>query len=491
MRVAPGPRWSGAGLFVPATDRVTAGPRPRDSVADRSVAQTRAPPDHGRPGSGSATSPVLASVARPRAGAPAARGVPTEQVVPRARRAHLDVVAEHRLAPAPEPLQLGRRAWAPPSGGQPCAEHVGHLHRAHLAADRAAFDEGAADVARGSQQLGVGVTDVADLHAATADVTNERVTHEAVLHACLVDGFLHTPASTWARAQRHTARLPPDRADLAGARYCARGFGPGRGSHLAASRPTGPQPGHDRATTEPLARAAISDRYSLDPMLDLAILGLLEERGELHGYEIRRQLREGLGLLANVSFGSLYPALARLEAAGAVEATEAPLAADPPIDPVPPTGSLSGELAVLRARRRSARRAHGQRARKVYRITRTGRALFADLLAGSGPSDDQRSFGLRLAFARHLPAPARLALLERRRSQLAERLAEIRAAGGEGLDVYARSVVEHAADALEHDIGWLDRLLEAEEQSAGTSRLREDRRTGRPVATASQHLRTA
>lgn len=213
-------------------------------------------------------------------------------------------------------------------------------------------------------------------------------------------------------------------------------------------------------------------------MLDLAILGLLEERGELHGYEIRRQLREGLGLLANVSFGSLYPALARLEAAGAVEATEVPLAADAPLEPVPPTGSLSGELAVLRARRRTTRRSRGQRARKVYRITDAGRAMFADLLAGSGPTDDSRSFGLRLAFARHLPAPARLALLERRRTQLAERLAEIRSAGSTGLDVYARSVVEHTADALEHDIGWLDRLLESEGLSAGTSR----HATGRATA---------
>ena len=56
-------------------------------------------------------------------------------------------------------------------------------------------------------------------------------------------------------------------------------------------------------------------------MLDLAILGLLEER-DLHGYEIRRQLREHLGLLANVSFGSIYPALTRLEKSGAVVATE-------------------------------------------------------------------------------------------------------------------------------------------------------------------------
>ena len=38
--------------------------------------------------------------------------------------------------------------------------------------------------------------------------------------------------------------------------------------------------------------------------------------GDLHGYEIRRQLREHLGLLANVSFGSIYPALTRLEKIG-------------------------------------------------------------------------------------------------------------------------------------------------------------------------------
>lgn len=207
-------------------------------------------------------------------------------------------------------------------------------------------------------------------------------------------------------------------------------------------------------------------------MLDLAILGLLEERGELHGYEIRRQLREGLGLLANVSFGSLYPALARLEAAGAVEATEAPAGIEmPPFEPVPPTGSLSGELAVLRARRRTTRRPRGRRSRKVYRITDAGRSMFGELLAGPGATDDPRSFGLRLAFAGHLPAPARVALLQRRRVQLAERLAEVRAAGGDrALDVYARSVVEHTADALEHDIRWLDRLLDAEEQqSAGVA----------------------
>src|SRR5271168_3761682 len=104
-------------------------------------------------------------------------------------------------------------------------------------------------------------------------------------------------------------------------------------------------------------------------MLDMAILGLLEER-DLHGYEIRRQLRDNLGILANVSFGSIYPALTRLEKAGAVVATEGPVgqAARTAAAPVaPPTGSLSGELAVLRARRHAA--SHSRRGKKVYRIT--------------------------------------------------------------------------------------------------------------------------
>ncbi len=192
-------------------------------------------------------------------------------------------------------------------------------------------------------------------------------------------------------------------------------------------------------------------------MLDLAILGLLEER-ELHGYEIRRQLREHLGLLANVSFGSLYPALARLEKAGAVEVVEAGPGNGSPA--APPTGSLSGELAVLRARRHSG--TLGRRSRKVYRITDVGRHNFAELLAGGGP-DDARTFSLRLAFARHLAPQSRLALLERRRAVLVERLHQSVPVSADGpLDVYARSVLEHTTEGLAADIRWLDRLIEAE-----------------------------
>ncbi len=196
-------------------------------------------------------------------------------------------------------------------------------------------------------------------------------------------------------------------------------------------------------------------------MLELAILGLLEDQ-ELHGYEIRKRLRDELGLFSNISFGSLYPALSRLERGGAVEAIEE--SGDDTGGPVPMTGSLSGERAALRARRANPGR--GRRGRKVYRITDEGRRQFTALLgseSGAG-SEDARSFGLRLAFARYLPPQARLRLLERRRAQLAQRLTETRAATGAGsrLDPYARSLVEHTTESTERDISWLDRLIDAE-----------------------------
>jgi DNA-binding PadR family transcriptional regulator len=201
-------------------------------------------------------------------------------------------------------------------------------------------------------------------------------------------------------------------------------------------------------------------------MLDLAILGLLSE-SDLHGYEIRRQLRDHLGILANVSFGSIYPALTRLEKSGAVVATEggAPARGAPAPLPAPPTGSLSGEFAVLRARRHSPVRA---RRRRVYRITDEGRRQFAELLAGGGGPDDARSFSLRLAFARHLAPQARLALLERRRAQLVQRQAEVES-GRADLDVYARSVVQHTADGLARDIAWLDTLIASERTALATA----------------------
>ena len=198
-------------------------------------------------------------------------------------------------------------------------------------------------------------------------------------------------------------------------------------------------------------------------MLDLAILGLLGER-DRHGYEIRRALRDQLGLVANVSFGSLYPALARLERLGAVVVVDD--AAPSPSGPS--TGSLSGERATSRGRRPAL--ARGLRSRKVYRLTPKGAELFTRLLAETPSQDDPRSFGLRVALARHLPPSARCDLLERRRAELVGKLADLELASASAdLDTYAKSVVDHAAEGVRLDIDWLDGLLDAERGDQDTS----------------------
>lgn len=190
-------------------------------------------------------------------------------------------------------------------------------------------------------------------------------------------------------------------------------------------------------------------------VLDIAILGLLMDHDH-HGYEIRTQLRERLAQ-ANASFGSIYPALARLERQGLVEAV-APAA---PRGAGLSTGSLSGERATLRALRTSP--GLGRRGRKVYRITERGRQEFMALLADPATVTGGETFTLRMALARFLTPSLRVALLERRRTDLVERLGELRAqAHNEQLDSYARSVMDHSAKGIELDLAWIDDLLSTE-----------------------------
>jgi DNA-binding PadR family transcriptional regulator len=193
-------------------------------------------------------------------------------------------------------------------------------------------------------------------------------------------------------------------------------------------------------------------------VLELAILGLLKE-SDLHGYELKKRLAETLGPFSSVSFGSLYPALTRLEASGAVKAVEANESAVTHM-----TGSLGGELAAFRARRGSSGRSgRSGKTRKVYGITPRGHELFAELLA-EPPIEDDRLFNLRLAFARYLPPDARLGMLERRRAALVERLASAQhRLRSSRHDSYTQSLMEHRTEATERDISWLDRLI-ADEQ---------------------------
>jgi DNA-binding PadR family transcriptional regulator len=200
----------------------------------------------------------------------------------------------------------------------------------------------------------------------------------------------------------------------------------------------------------------------IDRVLDIAILGLLMDRDH-HGYEIRTQLRDRLGVWANVSFGSIYPALARLERHGLVEAV-APVS---PRSNTLSTGSLSGERASLRSLR--ATTGLGRRGRKVYRITDRGRQEFVRLLGDPATLDDAKNFSLRMALAKYLTPNLRVSLLERRRTDLVGRLAEVRAGShNEELDDYARGVMEHAARGVELDLQWIDSLLTTERTNQQT-----------------------
>jgi DNA-binding PadR family transcriptional regulator len=208
-------------------------------------------------------------------------------------------------------------------------------------------------------------------------------------------------------------------------------------------------------------------------MLELAVLGLLKEQ-PLHGYELKKRLGETLGFLWGVSYGSLYPALRRLEGAGAIEIVEpAPTAAA-----LIPTGSLTGDVAAAKLRSVAGRLTSGsRRTRTAYRITERGDALLVELLlADEERADPDKAFALKLAFCRHVPPAARLELLERRRALLVERLAASASPArgrptksASAPDRYLASLMEHRTQSVERDLVWVDGLIAAERDAMPTS----------------------
>jgi DNA-binding PadR family transcriptional regulator len=173
-------------------------------------------------------------------------------------------------------------------------------------------------------------------------------------------------------------------------------------------------------------------------VLELPVLGLLKER-DMHGYELRKQLGAMLGPFWQVSWGSLYPTLRRLAKAGAVEKVE--------------TTPRRGAKAAARA---------GGRRKTVYRITPAGHRAFASMLEETGAAVDAEHFTLKLAFFRYLGPEARLALLERRRAYLQDKLAQLKANlrdYRERMDAYALSLQNHDLSSTESDIAWIEELI--------------------------------
>ena len=132
-------------------------------------------------------------------------------------------------------------------------------------------------------------------------------------------------------------------------------------------------------------------------MLELAILGLLKEQ-PLHGYELKKRLGETLGSLWGISYGSLYPALRRLEHDGSIEIVEPETGRR---RRCPATGSLDGDLAAARLRRAGQGDPPHEEGLPDHRAGR--RPLLASCSSTTTPrGDDERTFALKLAFCGHL-----------------------------------------------------------------------------------------
>jgi DNA-binding PadR family transcriptional regulator len=185
-------------------------------------------------------------------------------------------------------------------------------------------------------------------------------------------------------------------------------------------------------------------------VLELAVLGLLH-RTPMHGYELRQRLHSVLGTFRAFSYGSLYPCLQELLAAGLI--AEEHEEGEP---------GASGPAAASRSRA-------GRRLRKVYRLTADGKERLQELLGEGGPpawEDD--GFGVHFAFFGQTKAEVRLRILEGRRSRLEERMEAIRAAftrTRERVDSYTLELHRHGLESVEREVRWLNELIASERQA--------------------------
>src|SRR3989304_4078548 len=167
-------------------------------------------------------------------------------------------------------------------------------------------------------------------------------------------------------------------------------------------------------------------------MLDRASLGLLRE-GPMHGYEVRQRLVD-LGFW-RISFGSVYPALRRLDRSGWVEVFS------------------------------------GSGRRKESRITADGKEHFQQILEDEASEVENTSaFRVRLAFFKYMNPETRIEFLERRKTVLRERIAAARTSlrrTADRVDRYTQSLMEHGVRSAEADVAWLDELIASERTQDG------------------------
>ena len=156
----------------------------------------------------------------------------------------------------------------------------------------------------------------------------------------------------------------------------------------------------------------------------------------MHGYELRHYLGFIAGHIWQLSYGTLYPALRRLE--------------------------KRGDLT-----KQTIRDGKGP-AKHVYALTAQGERSFSTMMAElASPTEisDPHKFTLRLIFFRYLAGEARLDLLERRLAFLHEQrdsLAEMSKIPAAGLDDYRRALLGYHCKLNAEDIAFVEELARAE-----------------------------
>jgi DNA-binding PadR family transcriptional regulator len=194
-------------------------------------------------------------------------------------------------------------------------------------------------------------------------------------------------------------------------------------------------------------------------MLELAVLGVLH-RTPMHGYELRKQITSVLGLFRALSYGSLYPCLHELLAAGLIAEDRDETRPTGPIRPAGPARLSS-----------TSRPRAGRRSQRVYRLTADGKERLQELLGEGGPAAwEDDGFGVHFAFFGQTNADVRLRILEGRRSRLEERMEGIRAAltrTRERVDSYTLELHRHGLESVEREVRWLNELIASERQAGG------------------------
>ena len=167
-------------------------------------------------------------------------------------------------------------------------------------------------------------------------------------------------------------------------------------------------------------------------MLEFAVLGLLSE-SPFHGYELRKRLNALLGTFRAFSYGSLYPTLRRMQAAGWVTADTA---------------------------------GRGGRSKVVYSLTAEGKERFTELLGEAGPSAwEDEAFGVHFAFFAKTTPEDRMRILEGRRIRLEEKRERFHGTVGrtrDRLDRYTVEMHRHGLESVEREVRWLTELIETE-----------------------------